>query len=243
MILLNHQDTNDCPDELTILSEHERFLVAYKPEGYSIHATAANSSHQCNFTAELRKQRGDTTLFPCHRLDTVTSGVVLVAKGEKANSELSQLFERRKIEKYYIALTDKKPKKKQGLVSGDMKPARRGDWKLSKSKENPAVTQFFSYGLGNGRRLFLLKPHTGKTHQIRVAMKSLGAPILGDERYRGGDSDRCYLHAYGISFVLGGEHYAFYCPPKTGQFFTEAIINTTLAEHHPLALLPWPRVL
>jgi len=61
-----------------------------------------------------------------------------------------------------------------------MLKARRGAWKLARSKESPALTEFVSTSLGQGLRLFLLRPYTGKTHQLRVAMKSLGAPIIGD---------------------------------------------------------------
>ena len=52
-----------------------------------------------------------------------------------------------------------------------MAKSRRGMFKLMRSMENPAITQFFSYALGDGKRLYLLKPHSGKTHQLRVALK------------------------------------------------------------------------
>lgn len=58
-----------------------------------------------------------------------------------------------------------------------MERSRRASWKLINSKENPAVTQFFSTAAQGGNRLFLCKPHTGKTHQIRVALKSVGSGI------------------------------------------------------------------
>ena len=61
-----------------------------------------------------------------------------------------------------------------------MQKARNGAWKLCQSKENPAITRFESVSCEPNLRLFILKPQTGKTHQLRVAMKSLGSPILGD---------------------------------------------------------------
>jgi len=87
--------------------------------------------------------------------------------------------------------------------------ARNGSWKLLRSVENPAVTQFFSFGLTPGLRLYLLKPHTGKTHQLRVALKSLGVPLLGDTRYGADKSDRAYLHAWQLAFELDGKSYQF----------------------------------
>ena len=63
-----------------------------------------------------------------------------------------------------------------------------------------AKNQFFSKGIA-GQRTFVLKPTTGKTHQLRVTLKSIGAAILGDTAYGGTPSDRRYLHAYGLDFV------------------------------------------
>ena len=102
-----------------------------------------------------------------------------------------------------------------------MSKARRGAWKLLRSQQNPAITQFMSYGTQSGTRVFLLKPHTGKTHQIRVALKSLGTPLLGDSLY-GGETDsidRAYLHAFGIRFQLFETSYAYYALPSVGKQF------------------------
>jgi len=92
---------------------------------------------------------------------------------------------------------------------------------LRKTKTNPAITQFCSAGKPDKPRLFVLQPKTGKTHQLRVAMKSLGAPITGDDRYGGTPSDRMYLHAFGLQFAFSGEHYSFEVPPSSGSYFLE----------------------
>jgi len=116
-------------------------------------------------------------------------------------------------------LSDRKPAKKQGWVRGDMEKGRGGAWRLLPSQANPAVTYFQSASLAPGLRVFFLKPLTGRTHQLRVALKSLGAPILGDALYQGSDADRTYLHAYALSFELDGETLRFYCPPTIGAAF------------------------
>ena len=149
-------------------------------------------------------------LFPVHRLDKMTSGILLLAKNAAAASELSQLFANREVEKYYLAIGSKKPKKKQGLIVGDMERSRRSSWKLVNSKENPAVTQFLSAAAEPGERLLLCKPYTGRTHQIRVHCQFSGYSIVGDDKYiqslvddfHGMEKARLMLHARAIEFDL-----------------------------------------
>jgi tRNA pseudouridine32 synthase/23S rRNA pseudouridine746 synthase len=162
-------------------------------------------------------------LYPVHRLDKMTSGLVILAKSSETAAIFNELFSERKIEKYYLAVSLRKPKKKQGWVKGDMLQARRGSWKLATTMENPAITRFISASLRPHERLFLVKPFTGKTHQIRVALKAVGAPIAGDVRYANADEarkeDRGYLHAYALRFDLDGEAYCFVQPPEEGERF------------------------
>ncbi|MGR5488912.1 pseudouridine synthase, partial [Vibrio alfacsensis] len=79
-----------------------------------------------------------------HRLDKMTSGLLILAKRAEVAAQFSRLFEQRDIDKYYLAIGSKKPKKKQGSIIGDMERSRRSSWKLVNSKNNPAVTQVFS---------------------------------------------------------------------------------------------------
>ncbi len=196
-------------------------------------------------------------LYGVHRLDKVTSGILLLAKSKEVAGMLSRSFQDKTVTKYYVALTNKKPKKKkQGWVRGDMKVARRGAWKLipstsSKAKgeenmtnSNYAVTRFFTAGLGNcqfeddawsdihthtdqtkassisfPRTMILFRPHTGKTHQLRVAAKSLGLPILGDVLYDDANDAkkvrRTYLHAVAMQVLINDENVKIYNPPTS----------------------------
>ncbi|OTW27794.1 RNA pseudouridine synthase, partial [Vibrio parahaemolyticus] len=159
-----------------ILHTHPDFLIINKHPNVSVHKDDGDTM----LLQEVAKQSGDEQLYLIHRLDKMTSGILLLGRNAKAASALSQAFADRQVEKFYLAIGSKKPKKKQGLVAGDMERSRRSSWKLVNSKNNPAVTQFFSLAAEPGERLFLCKPHTGKTHQIRVALKSVGSGIVGD---------------------------------------------------------------
>lgn len=212
----------------TLLFENDMFAVATKGAGVNFH-----SEENAGFVVQMSVQLG-IPLFPVHRLDKMTSGLLILAKSSQAAAEFTRMFEERRIEKYYLAISTRKPKKKQGWIKGDMAKARRGDYKLLPSMENPAITQFISCALRPNERLFLVKPHSGKTHQIRVALKSLGSPIAGDERYAQSDEarkeDRGYLHAYALRFYFGDEEFCFVLPPEEGERFTSAEIMMRLEE-------------
>lgn len=186
------------------LLDNDLFIAVSKPAGVCFHTeTDEDGVTQTGFVEQVRTHFENSALYPVHRLDRVTSGVMVFAKGAEANRRLSILFQDKHVKKEYLALSAKKPKKKQGLVSGDMTKSRGGSYKLVRSFENPAITRFKATKQGE-RWYFHLWPETGKTHQLRVACKSLGAPILGDIRYGGAQADRCYLHAYSLAFELDG---------------------------------------
>ncbi|WP_232503999.1 TIGR01621 family pseudouridine synthase [Thiomicrospira microaerophila] len=202
---------------MNIVFENADFLVFDKPDGMSFH-----SENQPGLVV-LAEQQTRLSLYPVHRLDKMTSGLVILAKNLASAQAFQALFEQREIEKYYLAISTHKPKKKQGWIKGDMQPSRRGSWRLIQSQQNPAITQFVSASLAPNERAFLIKPHTGKTHQIRVALKSLGAPIAGDVRYQARVEakleSRGYLHAYALAFSLFDERFCIVCPPTSGERF------------------------
>ena len=195
--------------------EHTDFFVFEKPAGASFH-----SEEDTGFFASLAAALPQETLFPVHRLDKITSGLLLAARNKLAAQQLGALFESHSIKKTYIALSDKKPSKKQGAISGDMQRTRDGNWKLLHSKKNPAITRFTSHSLAPNLRLFILQPQTGRTHQLRVMMKALGSPIAGDTRYGGTAADRGYLHALRLQFKWNEEPIDIYLMPDTGELFS-----------------------
>ena len=221
-----------------IIDQTDDLLVINKSQGVSVH----KDQNDTGLTMQLKDDLKLDELYLIHRLDKVTSGLLLFAKQAKAAAALSALFRERKVTKYYLAISAKKPRRKQGAIIGDMVKARRGSWKLLLSKENPAITQFFSTSLAPGFRLFIIKPYTGKTHQIRVALKSEGSPILGDQLYAGLESDRVYLHAFSLSFSYDNQQYNYSCLPNEGELFGSDFkrVVSDFFEHPDR--LKWPKI-
>jgi tRNA pseudouridine32 synthase/23S rRNA pseudouridine746 synthase len=230
---------NNYQEYFSLVSENEHFVVINKHDNINFHSEDGEFGVVVA-VEKLLKQK----LYSVHRLDKMTSGLLLLAKSSTVANDLSELFKKQEIQKYYLAISDKKPKKKQGLIKGGMQKSRRSMWKLTNNNENLAITQFFSYPLVEGKRLFIVKPKTGKTHQIRVALKSISSPICGDHIYaeKQNHCDRGYLHAYQIYFKLYGTDYNFSCLPETGVLFLNESFLKQLTVLDNLNLLPWPKV-
>ncbi len=229
---------------INIVFQTHDFVVVDKPAGLNFHSEKEKAMHTtAGLVVCVKALLKVEALYPVHRLDKMTSGLVLFALNKSTAQALQILFETHSIQKYYLALSDKKPKKKQGWITGDMVSARRGSWKLTQSKHNPAKTRFISAAIEPKLRLYLIKPITGKTHQIRVALKSIGAPVLGDTRYAETQSakqeTRGYLHAFAIQFTLHNQYYQFVQPPKIektgGEKFLLPNCMALISEWHA----PW----
>lgn len=245
---------------ITVIDDQPDFLVVAKPAGVSFHDSHSAHETQDLSAAPVDSPKGITqgffnqlkhqtqrTLFPVHRLDALTSGLLICAKHKTAAAQFGELFEKHQIQKYYLAISDGKPKKKQGLIKGDMEKTRKGNWKLTQSTTHPALTQFFSCSVSPGVRLFLIKPLTGRTHQIRVALKSIGSPIIGDARYHNVHSmenpDRGYLHAYALVFEWRGSAFHYRLPPTEGELFNqENCLGQLNGAYSEPWNLDWPKI-
>ena len=164
-----------------------------------------------------------------HRLDRETSGVLMVARNQKFFSYFKNLLKEKKVEKKYLSLVFGKVEK-PGKVDKEigLKPntIRRTTWvrKINAKMVKSALTEYvpvkvFEYE-GNNFTLVELYPRTGRTHQLRVHMESIGRPIVGDKEYGPGKNpwglERQFRHASSIEFVgLKGEGLKFEAPlPK-----------------------------
>jgi tRNA pseudouridine32 synthase/23S rRNA pseudouridine746 synthase len=206
--------------DIPILFESDRLLVVNKPSGIPHHddddqnpgmVTRLRLAHNQNHNQQQNKSQSQR-LYGVHRLDRVTSGILLLAKDAEMAAELSQAFREGAVSKYYVGISGKKPsKKKQGLVQGYMERSRQKSWILTRGDQersgsssgssSMAKTRFFTAGVSPMNEEFglksdlvgvvpktclLFRPYTGKTHQLRVAAKSVGLPLLGDAIYRDG---------------------------------------------------------
>ena len=234
---------------IPVLYESKHLLIVNKPHGVAHHEDPNEQSP--GILQLIRQQRNyshpSERLWGVHRLDKVTSGILVLAKDQTTASTLSRFFAEGQVKKIYFGVSSKKPKKKkQGWVSGEMVRSRRETWMLTrasaKDSSNFAKTRFFTAGLNaNGtsvnspKTVIMFLPFTGKTHQLRVAAKSMGIALLGDPIYsdgtaaagRGrGDSHststaRTMLHASGISIPSlcdNEDSVNVWCPPP---FFDE----------------------
>lgn len=235
---------------LEIIFENDRVLAINKPSGIGHHGDGNTSCGILQILRDMQQRqliKYQGRLYGVHRLDKVTSGILLFAKDRECAGLIGKaLREKQLVTKFYFALSAKKPKKrKQGTIRGDMAKARRGSWQLTRRNDNPAITKFYTAGLGElnkqcgainnttvARTALLLRPITGKTHQLRVASKSEGMPILGDELYGGrsdtldGLSKRTYLHSAALHLHI--EQIGEICiisPPPFDLLWSEACMS------------------
>lgn len=205
---------------ISVVYEDENLLVINKPSGLITHPKDKNDK-QLSVTQWLvdkypeTKNVGEDPLRPglVHRLDKDTSGLMVIAKTQNSFLYLKNLFQEKKIRKYYLALVVGKPKEPKGVIDlpvgriGMKRTTRVTDKKKLKDKKE-AITEYKTLKNFECFTLLEVSPHTGRTHQIRVHLKSLGTPIAGDPLYgfKNTDSlpeslDRLFLHAYKLSFV------------------------------------------
>lgn len=209
------------PVYFKVLYEDESLLVISKPPGLVVHPAAGHADstlvngllHRYGDLPGLEKNRPGIV----HRLDKDTSGIMLVARTEKVQRQLAEAFKNRKVHKTYHALLLHCPRDVVGRIVEPIgrHPVNRKKMAIRHGNGRYAATRWhiletFATGMCFAEIII----ETGRTHQIRVHMSSLGAPVAGDVLYGGriADSaevrvDRQFLHASTISFIH----------PETGQ--------------------------
>ncbi|MGE5376653.1 MAG: RluA family pseudouridine synthase, partial [Bacteroidota bacterium] len=147
-----------------------------------------------------------------HRLDKETSGVILLAKNERAHRWLQDQFRLRKTEKTYLALVDGKPPTPSGRVEAYIgrDPSHRKKMAIvPESRGREAISEYKTLESFKAHTLLEFHPLTGRTHQIRLHCAFLGCPIVGDEIYgrkkHSIPMGRHFLHAWRLKILLPGE--------------------------------------
>jgi 23S rRNA pseudouridine1911/1915/1917 synthase len=227
-----------------LIYKHKDFLIINKPAGLLVHKAVLNKVVEKEDKTlvdwlvknypEIKKIGDDTTNRPgiVHRLDKETSGIIVVPRNQKAFEYFKKLFQKHLINKTYLALSFGKAKDKKGIINkpiGLKSGTTRHTVRPSKMMKE-AITEYevVKYLKIKGVDLTLIKasPKTGRTHQIRVHLASIGLHIVGDRMYGrrkdpfSSEIKRQFLHAQSIEFKL----------KKDGCFKFEADLPKDLSE-------------
>jgi 23S rRNA pseudouridine1911/1915/1917 synthase len=213
-----------------IIFEHSDFLIINKPAGISVHPSEKETGGTlANGLLEKFpeiKNVGENSLRPgiVHRLDKETSGILIVAKNQTAFRYFKKLFQDRKIQKTYLAWAWGNLKNKTGTIKAYLGKSNQNPTKQAVSHNpekliNPktALTNYQVREELENKSLIELKPKTGRKHQLRLHLQSIGHPILGDKKYfnkkikvLNKNFSRHLLHAQKIEFqYLDNKKYQF----------------------------------
>ena len=152
------------------------------------------------------KKPGNVFLGTIHRLDRPTSGIVLFAKTSKSLSRMNELFKNKKVQKTYYAVTEDKPNKEKGVIISLLKKNQKQNKSYITKLDDGKKSELEYELIEKLQNYFLIKvkPKTGRHHQIRVQLSSIGCKIKGDVKYgakRANKDKSICLHSYSISFV------------------------------------------
>ena len=197
---------------INVIYEDEDIIVINKEKGMVVHPgngrtedTLVNALMQ-KCKNSLSGIGGKIRPGIVHRLDKDTSGIIIVAKNDKAHINLSEQIKNRKVNKYYIALVRGNVIENNATINMPIGRSTKDRKKMAVSeKGKEAITHFNVLKRYNGYTLLKLKIDTGRTHQIRVHLAEIGHPVVGDEVYSNGKNKfgvkgQC-LHAKRIEFV------------------------------------------
>lgn len=202
---------------LDIIFENDELIVVNKPAGMVVHPAAGHASGTLvnavlGYDPDLEGIGGEERPGVVHRLDKATSGLILMAKNERAHRWLQDQFRLRKVDKTYLALVDGKPPTPSGRVEAYIgrDPKQRKKMAIvSENKGREAISEYKTLEEFDKHTLLEFHPHTGRTHQIRLHCAFLKCPIVGDQVYGRKaptlEIGRHFLHAHRLSIVLPGE--------------------------------------
>lgn len=227
-IALNLPEKEQADVDLPILYEDDDVIVVNKPSGLLTHAKGGLSDEPT--VAEIIRPKtsfATDTDRPgiVHRLDRDTSGLLIIAKNPESAAHLQRQFAERTAKKTYIAITDGKPKLNAAKIDLPIgrNPSAPSTFRIDPNGK-PAQTTYHVLTENDTRSLVELKPTTGRTHQLRVHLAHLNAPILGDRVYGKSSDCRMMLHAQKLEITLpSGERKVFEAavPDEFKKFFPE----------------------
>lgn len=224
--------------DIQILFENDDFMIVDKPINLVVHPAHANKNHTLvNYLLAMRPEIADAVYDPSksislerpgivHRLDKDTSGLMIIAKTSKSMQKLSKIIHNHKLNKNYTALTYGRINE-DGQIKSYLRRSSQDRRKMvthpKQGKESITEYKVIEYYKYKTSRLSLvsLTPVTGRTHQLRVHLKSIGHPVIGDQVYSKNDNNllsrklgatRQLLHASSLSFRYNNKKYNFESP-------------------------------
>jgi 23S rRNA pseudouridine1911/1915/1917 synthase len=195
-----------------VIYEDNHLIIVNKAAGVLVHEDITKDKTLEDYVKEYIKvsqnKPGDVFLGTIHRLDRPVSGIVVFAKTSKALTRMNEIFRKRLVQKTYWAITYKKPEKKAGRLVHWLKKDNASNTVTAYDSEVPdsqkAELTYRYMGNINKYHLIEVSPITGRPHQIRVQLASLGCPIKGDVKYgspRSNQDGSINLHARRIYFI------------------------------------------
>ena len=213
VIIPEIQEVEIIPEDIKIdiIFEDKDIAVINKQAGLVVHPAQGHYSRTLvnailYHIKDLSGINGEMRPGIVHRLDKDTSGLIIIAKNDKAHLELTNMFQNKEIKKTYLAIVKGKLNKKKGRIATQIGRDRNDRKKMavldSLTQGKNAITNFRVIDQNEKFSLLKVDIETGRTHQIRVHMKYMGYPILGDAVYGRPDSEkRQMLHAYKLEFL------------------------------------------
>jgi tRNA pseudouridine65 synthase len=203
------------PPTLELLYEDEHYVAINKPAGMLVHRTSIAKEEQTFIALQLLRDQIGCKVYPLHRIDRPTSGIVMFAKQAEAASLLQPLFPTQAVKKFYLAIVRGYMHEENGVIDsplrkklvGELQEARTEYWSLAKTE-----IPFASSNRYDSSRYSLIKvyPHTGRMHQIRRHMAHDRHYVIGDNTHGDGkqnnffrkrfDSWQLMLHAWQLEF-------------------------------------------
>lgn len=202
---------------LDIIFENDELIIVNKPAGMVVHPAAGHDSGTLvhavlGYDPDMEGIGGEERPGLVHRLDKETSGLIVLAKNERAHRWLQDQFRLRTVEKTYLALVDGKPPTPTGRVEASIgrDPSHRKKMAIVPTgKGRESVSEYKTLETFKDHTLLEFHPFTGRTHQIRLHCQFLGCPIVGDsiygKKHATVEIDRHFLHAARLKIILPNE--------------------------------------